>query len=211
MQSDKDKTHIQPYQGAISMNNNIRILPIATYAHPETRPREECGQNRQSRDSILRRREEAVTAERLKIIDIHATANKACGIRKRGKSQTSHRMSPPSSNEGGGREKKRHRLYKRVKGKTEPKNKREGADTCGQSISDVNAWNAPSHSLQKILVRTRAVLHNREKMSPPTKSVDETKTNQKPGSSKKPSCKEEAEKLAIIGSNAWAKKKKKTE
>jgi hypothetical protein len=101
-----------------------------------------------------------------------------------------------------------------VKGKTEPKNKREGVDTCGQSISDTNAWNAPSSSLQKILDRTRIILQNREKMSPPTKSVaGETETNQppKPGPSKKPSCKEEAEKLAIIGSNAWAKKKKKAE
>jgi hypothetical protein len=30
MQSDKDKKHIQPYKGAISMNNNIRTAPIAS-------------------------------------------------------------------------------------------------------------------------------------------------------------------------------------
>jgi hypothetical protein len=52
MQSDKDKKHIQPYKGAISMNNNIRTSPIVTYARQETRPREECGQSRQSKDLI---------------------------------------------------------------------------------------------------------------------------------------------------------------
>jgi hypothetical protein len=101
-----------------------------TYARPETRPRGECGQSRQSKDAILRRREEAATAEQLETIDIRATVYEAGGIRKGGKSQTSHGRSLPSSNEGGGREKKRHRLYKRVKWMTEPKNKREGIDTC---------------------------------------------------------------------------------
>jgi hypothetical protein len=183
------------------MNNNIGILPIAAYAHPETRPREECGQSRQSIDSILRRRKEAATAERLKTIDIRAAANEVGGMRKGGK----------SSIEGRGWEKKRHRLYKRVKWKTEPKNKRGGVDTCGQSTSDINAWNAASSSLQKILVRTRTILHNQGKMLPPTKSVDATRTNPNPGPSKKLSCKEEADQLAIIRSNAWAKKKKKAE
>jgi hypothetical protein len=121
-----------------------------------------------------------------------------------------HGRSLPSYNEEGGREKKRHRLYKRVKWMTEPKNKREGIDTCGQSISDINAWNALTNSLQKILVNTRPILHNRGKMSPPAKSMEANKTNPKPGP-KKPSCKEEAEQLAIIGSNAWAIKKKKAE
>jgi hypothetical protein len=39
VQSDKDKKHIQPYKGAISMNNNFRTSPIVTYARPETFPR----------------------------------------------------------------------------------------------------------------------------------------------------------------------------
>jgi hypothetical protein len=105
MQSDKDKKHIRPYQGAISMNNNIGILPLATYACQETRPREECRQNRQSRDSIWRRRTEAATAERLKTIDIRATANAAGGIRKGGKSQPpmGRACHPPMREEGGKR------------------------------------------------------------------------------------------------------------
>jgi hypothetical protein len=172
VQSDKDKKHVQPYKGAISMNNNIGTSLIVTYARPETRPREECGQSRKRKDAILRRREVAATAEQLQTIDIHATVYEAGGIRKGGKSGTSHGRCLPSSNEGGGREKKRHRLYKRVKLKTVPKNKREGIDTCGQSISDINTWNAPSSSLQKLLVNTSPILQNRGKMLPPAKSVE---------------------------------------
>jgi hypothetical protein len=135
-----------------------------TYACPDTHPRDECGQSRQRKDAILRRQEEAATTDQLKTIDIRATVDEAGRIRKVGKSQASHGRSLPSSNEGGGREKKRHILYKRVKYLTEPKNKRE--ETCGQSISDINAWNAPSSSLQKLLVNTSPILQNRGKMLP---------------------------------------------
>jgi hypothetical protein len=96
MQSDKDKKHIQPYKGAISMNNNMGTSPIVTYARPETRPREECGQSRQSKDAILRRREEAATAEQHETIDIRATVYEASKIRKGGKSQTSHAWAEPA-------------------------------------------------------------------------------------------------------------------
>jgi hypothetical protein len=125
MQSGKDKKHTQPYKGAITMNHNTWTSLIVTYARPDTCPREECGQSRQCKDAILRRQEEAA---QLKTIDIRATVYEVGGIRKGGESQTSHRRSLPSSKEGGGREKKRHRLYKRVKWMTEPKNKREGID-----------------------------------------------------------------------------------
>jgi hypothetical protein len=70
------------------------------------------------------KREEAATAEQLETIDIRATVYETGGIRKGGKSRTPHGRSLPSSNEGGGREKKKRRLYKRVKWMTEPKNKR---------------------------------------------------------------------------------------
>jgi hypothetical protein len=198
------------------MNNNIWISLIVTYARPDTRPREECGQSRERKDAILKRRVEAATTDQLETIDIRATVYEAGGIRKGGESRTSHGRSQPSSNEGGGWEKKRHRLYKRVKWMTEPKNKREGIDTCDQSISDINAWNAPSSSLQKLLVNTSPVLQNRGKILPSAdlhgKSVETaTKTNPKHGP-KKPSCKEETDQLAqLVGSNAWAKKKKKAE
>jgi hypothetical protein len=65
---------------------------------------------------------------------------------------------PPMREEGG---KRKGILYKRIKWMTEPKNKREGIDTCGQSISDINAWDAPTSSLQKVLVSTRTISYNR--------------------------------------------------
>jgi hypothetical protein len=135
------------------MKNNIWTSLIVTYARPDTHPWEECGQSRQRKDAILRGREEAAAPDQLKTIDIRATVYEAGGIRKGGESRTSHGRSLSLSNEGGGREKKRHRIYIRVKGMKEPKNKREGIDTCGQSISDINAWNAPPSSLQKLLVQ----------------------------------------------------------
>jgi hypothetical protein len=48
-----------------------------------------------------------------------------------------------------------------------PKNKREGIDTYGQSISDRNAWNAHPSSLQILLVSTSKISTTRVKMSPP--------------------------------------------
>jgi hypothetical protein len=50
-------------------------------------------------------------------------------------SQTSHGRSLSLSNEGGGREKKKQRLYIRVKGMKVPKNKREGIDTCAAVVN----------------------------------------------------------------------------
>jgi hypothetical protein len=120
MQSDKVKKHTQPYKGAITMKNNIWTSLIVTYAHPW----EECRQSRQRKDAILRGREEAAATDQIKTLDIRATVYEAGRIRKGGKSQTSHGRSLSLSNEGGGREKKRHILYIRVKGMKETKNKR---------------------------------------------------------------------------------------
>jgi hypothetical protein len=120
---------------------------------------------------------------------------------------------------------KKQRLYIRVKGMKVPKNKREGIDTCGQSISDRNAWNAPPSSLQILLVQTSKISTTRGKMLPPAhppadlhgKSMEKAantaqKRGQPKGQLKQPSCKEEADQLAkLVGSNAWAKKKKKAE
>jgi hypothetical protein len=61
----------------------------------------------------------------------------------------------------------KQRLYIRVKGKKVPKNKREGIDTCGQSISDRNVWNAPPNSLHIPLDLTSKILTARAKMPPP--------------------------------------------
>jgi hypothetical protein len=94
------------------MENNIWTSLIVTYAHPDTRPWEECGQSRQRKDAILRGREEAVASDQVKTIDICATVYEAGGIRKGGESGTSHGRSLSLSNEGGGREKKRQRLHK---------------------------------------------------------------------------------------------------
>jgi hypothetical protein len=140
-------------------------------------------------------------------------------------SRTSHGRSLSLSNEGGEREMKKQRLYIRVKGMKVPKNKREGIDTCGQSISDRNAWNAPPSSLQILLVQTSKISTTRVKMLPPAhppadlhgKSMEKAantaqKRGQPKGQPKQPSCKEEADQLAkLVGSNAWAKKKKKAE
>jgi hypothetical protein len=137
--------------------------------------------------------------------------------------RTTHGRSLSLSNEGGGRE---MRLYIRVKGMKVPKNKREGIDTLwsGQSISDRNAWNAPPNSLQTLLDSTSKISTAQAKMPPPAhppadlhgKSMETVaNTAQKRGQPKgqpKPSCKEEAEQLAkLVGSNAWAKKKKKAD
>jgi hypothetical protein len=105
-----------------------------------------------------------------------------------------------------------------------PKNKREGIDTCGQSISDRNAWNAPPNSLQILLDSTSKISTARAKMPPSAhppadlhgKSMETAaNTAQKGGQPKgqpKPSCKEETEQLAkLVGSSAWAKKKKKAD
>jgi hypothetical protein len=128
----------------------------------------------------------------------------------------------PMKEEGG---KKKQRLYIRVKGMKVPKNKREGIDTYGQSISDRNAWNAHPSSLQILLVSTSKISTTRVKMPPPAhppadrhgKSMETAantaqKWGQPKGQPKQPSCKEEADQLAkLVGSNAWAKKKKKAE
>jgi hypothetical protein len=63
---------------------------VAAYAHPDTRPWEECGQSRQRKDAISRGGEEAVASDQVKTIDIRATVYEASKTRKGGESRTSH-------------------------------------------------------------------------------------------------------------------------
>jgi hypothetical protein len=58
------------------MKNNIWTSLIVTYAHPDTRPWEECGQSRQRKDAISRGREEAAASDHVKTIEEQKRRNR---------------------------------------------------------------------------------------------------------------------------------------